>query len=120
VTDSGEEGLYAKELPDKPEKQMFCGGVARRGFVVVAEGIYYISVPPGRRWPDGTWVAPFLTPADFYEIRFFQFASRQSEVIGKIMGPIHLGLTLSGDSQTFLFTKIIDSGADLVMIENFR
>ena len=120
VSDSGVEGLYAKELPDKPEKQILRDGVARRGFVVVADGIYYISMRPDRRWPDGTWIAPFLTPAVPCEIRFFRFSNRRSEIVGKIIDPIHLGLTVSPDRQTFLFTKITDSGADLMMIENFR
>jgi len=120
LSDSGIEGLYTKALPAGPEKEFVHDAVAKRGFVVLPQGIYYLCSPAEGRWPDGTWLAPFQTPPQPYQIRFRRFGDGQSEIVREIKGPLHLGLTISSDEKRFLFTKISDSGADLMLIENYR
>jgi Tol biopolymer transport system component/DNA-binding winged helix-turn-helix (wHTH) protein len=120
LSDSGSEGLYAKDLPNGREHQLIESPVVKRGFAILANGIYYLASRSKSERPYGTWLAPFQTPNEPYEIRFFRFATGQSEAVNEIKGPLHLGLTVSADQKTFLFTKISDSGADLMLIDNYR
>ena len=106
VSHQGAEGLYAKRLPDGDEKQAVKEEVSSRGFAVFADGVYYLH----RLGQSG------------YEIRFQEFANGRVQVVGEIEG--HLvsasGLGVSPDRKTFLFSKVIGSESDLMMIEHFR
>ena len=102
--ESGTEGLYAKLLPDGEEKQVLKDGVARRGFAVFSDGIYYLH----------------RLGLNSYEIRFHEFAGGATRVVGKIEGSISYGVAVSPDRKTFLFSKFSDAGSDLMLIENFR
>jgi Tol biopolymer transport system component len=104
LSDGGAEGLYAKLVPDGEERQVLEEGVARRGFAVFSDGVFYLH-ESGR---------------NSYEIRFHEFAGGQTRVVGDIGGPLGLGLAVSPDRKTFLFTKFNDGGSDLMLIENFR
>jgi Tol biopolymer transport system component/DNA-binding winged helix-turn-helix (wHTH) protein len=104
LSGAGTEGLYAKRLPDGEERQFLKESVNMRGFAVFPDGIYYLH----------------RIEQSKYEIRFFEFAGGRSRVLHEIEGPLHIGFTVSPDRKTFLYSKIIDEGADLVLIENFR
>jgi len=104
LSERGAEGLYAKPLPDGEEKQVLNEGVAGRGFAVLSDGIYYLHQLGLNR----------------YDIRFHEFASGQTRIVSEIEGTLELGLAVSPDRKTFLFTKYSDAGADLMLIENFR
>jgi Tol biopolymer transport system component len=104
LSDGGAEGLYAKLVPDGEERQVLEEGVARRGFAVFSDGVFYLH-ESGR---------------NSYEIRFHEFAGGQTRVVGDIGGPLGLGVAVSPDRKTFLFTKFNDGGSDLMLIENFR
>jgi Tol biopolymer transport system component len=104
LSEGGAEGLYAKQLPDGEEKQVLKEGVATRGFAVFSGAVYYLH----------------QRGVSSYEIRFHEFAGGQTRVVGEIEGAIGLGLAVSPDRKTFLFTKFSDAGADLMLIENFR
>lgn len=41
-------------------------------------------------------------------------------MIGAIEGPLDYGLAVSPDRKTFLFSKRVNVGQDLMMIANFR
>jgi len=71
----------------------------------VVDGIYYI----GRR-----------SDAGYYPLEFFQLSSAASKLLAKIEGGLQIGLSVSPDRKTILFTKTVSVGADLMMIENFR
>jgi Tol biopolymer transport system component/DNA-binding winged helix-turn-helix (wHTH) protein len=102
---AGDEGLYAKLLPDGEEKQVVKEGVAVRGFAVFSDGVYYLH----RR------------DRKSYEIRFHEFAGGQTRVVSDIEAiSLSVGLTVSPDRKTFLFSKWSDLGRDLMLIENFR
>jgi len=104
MSEVGAEGLYAKRLPDGEEKQVLNEGVAGRGVAVFSDGVYYLH----QRGPNS------------YEIRFHEFAGGHTRVVREIEGTLELGLAVSPDRKTFLFTKWSDAGADLMLIENFR
>ena len=96
--------LFAKPLSGGAERQVL-DWVSQRAFVPVEDGIYSI----GRRSANGQ-----------FPLEFFQFSSQTSRVLMNIDGPIYIGLTVSPDRKDILFTKSVASGANLMMIENFR
>jgi Tol biopolymer transport system component len=101
---SGGDGpLYARLLAGGGEKQIL-ERVSSRGFVVFEDGIYYL-VRTGQR---------------NYEIRFYVFATGHSRMVSAFEGRLNLGLSVSPDRKTFLFTWVVSSGSDLMLIENFR
>ena len=81
--------------------------VAARAFQVMRDGIYFI--PPAAKNGSGR------------EIRFYDFATRQSWVIqslGRIS--ISFGLSVSPDGKTFLYSVSQSNGINLMLVENFR
>jgi hypothetical protein len=96
--------LFAKPLGDGPERQVL-DYVSVRAFVVVEDGVYYIGRPGNDRQ---------------HPLQFFQFSTGTSRLLTKFDGTPHLGLTVSPDRKTLLFTNSATSGSDLMLIENFR
>ena len=69
------------------------------------------------------FVAVKVLPADRMaadEDRFHEFSTGRSRVVSSIPGQLNLGLLVSPDRKTFLFTKVMSAGSDLMLIENFR
>ena len=106
VSQAGTEGVYAKGLQDGDERQVVKEQVAVRGLAVFEEGLYYIH-------HRGKFI---------HEIRFHKSAGGRDEVIGEVEGELQAasGLAVSPDRKTFLFSRVIRSGSDLTMIENFK
>ena len=106
VSQAGTEGIYAKRLPDGDERQVVKEQVAMRGLAVFDDGLYYLH----------------YRGKNIYEIRFHELATSQDQVIAEVEGDLEgaSGLGVSPDRKTFLFTKVLRSGVDLMMIENFR
>ena len=96
--------LFAKRLPGGEEHQLL-PYIYLRSFFPEDDGIYYI----GRRTDEG-----------YYPLEFFQFSNSVSRVLAKIEGGVFVGLSVSPDRKTILFSKTIAFGADLMMIENFQ
>ena len=87
------------------------GGQERRlidrvgpGFSVTKDGIYYF----GRKTESGS---PIL---------FYEFSSDTSSLITSVKGVFYARLAVAPDCKTFLFSKVVTSGNDLMLIENFR
>jgi hypothetical protein len=120
LTDAGAEGLYAKRLPDGEEELAVKDRIGERGFAVFADGVYYLHPRGDRRAPYDSMIAPFQNSDEAYDIRFYDFATRTTRSVADIEGAVHLGLAVSTDRTSFLFSKVIDSGSELMMIENFR
>ena len=84
--------------------------VYRRNFSVTPQGIYFIQAPdtdePGRS---------FL-------IRFFDFATGRATRINSLPPGVgvYLGLTVSPDGRSILYTQVDQSQSDLMLVENFR
>jgi len=53
-------------------------------------------------------------------VRFRDAQTGQTTDILKISKPVDLGLALSPDGRTLLFTQVDYSGQDLMLVENFR
>ena len=96
--------LFAKAISGGPERQLL-DWITIRSFFPVEDGIYYVGRPNEKGQ---------------YPLEFFRFSSQKSEVLANIDGTVSNGLSVSPDRATVLFTKIAASGANLVIIENFR
>ncbi len=102
-TKSGGDGpLYARPLGGDEEKQVL-REVANQGFDIFEDGIYYFG--HGR---------PLRS-----EIRFYSFVSGRSRVISEILWS-GLGLSVSPDRNTFLYSLWAPVGSDLMLVENFQ
>jgi Tol biopolymer transport system component len=75
------------------------------GWVVIAEGIYFISKPNEK---------------GVSHIRFKDPATSSIRTIAPIKGKPYWGLTVSPDRRTFLYAQSDESGSDLMLVENFR
>jgi hypothetical protein len=51
---------------------------------------------------------------------FFEFSDNTTRLLAKIDGEVFLGLSVSQDQKTILFSKSATYGADLMMIENLQ
>jgi Tol biopolymer transport system component len=94
--------LYVRPLAGGEEREVL-EHVMARGFAVFRDGIYYLD-------STGTLTS---------EIRFYDFDKGRSRTVGAIDGQLGLGLSVSPDRKTFLFSRIL-TGSDLIMIENFQ
>jgi hypothetical protein len=47
-------------------------------------------------------------------------ATGRGQLLGKLEHAIQGGLTVSPDGRTVLYTRTVNSGADLMLIDNFR
>ena len=56
----------------------------------------------------------------FSRLRFFDFAHRQSRIVADLGDQVALGLGVSPDGRTILFTRVDNLSSDLMMVENFR
>jgi Tol biopolymer transport system component len=119
-------GLVAAESPDGHTlyyltrvdgelwQRSLDGGAARklidsvllRNFAVTEQGIYY-----ARRGSESMWSIRFLN---------LNLATGADTRIAEFTKPALLGLSLSPDRRTLLYTQVDDEGSDLMLIENFR
>jgi Tol biopolymer transport system component len=93
--------LFARPVEGGPERRLLDSVFLGRQFSVFDDGIYYL----GDLQPQG---CPLF---------FFRFATGTKRFITYLDGA---GLTVSPDRRTVLFEKDVASGADLMLIENFR
>src|SRR5450631_1515406 len=112
-TKDGSGPLFARRLGVSEEHQIL-PRVMRGGFCVFDDGIYYLDY----RGKSNAGLTRLLAQ---YEIRFYQFASRNSRLVASAFegwpGP---GLSVSPDRRSFLFTMWRDTEDNLMLIENFR
>jgi WD40-like Beta Propeller Repeat len=74
-------------------------------FAPVDRGIYFIP----RREPTA--------PAS---IQFLSFADSQIKTIIPIAKPVFVGLTVSPDGRSLLYTQLDQEGSDLILVDHFR
>jgi Tol biopolymer transport system component len=96
--------LFAKAVSGGPERQVL-PYVNLFSFVPVEDGIFYI----GKRGDDAR-----------FPLEFFQFSNNRGRLLTSIDGQVELGLAVSPDRKTILFSNSSTTGADLMMIENFQ
>jgi hypothetical protein len=114
---------YAADIDAPGMKSMPIGG---------GEEVQFLDAPERRRWgqvaltdvglyylgPDGGEARP-----RHYATFFYEFASRKAvRVVPLAKSPTsgNPGLALSPDGRSLLFTQLDASGADLMLLENFR
>ncbi|MGD0670033.1 MAG: protein kinase [Bryobacteraceae bacterium] len=78
-------------------------GVIQRAFTVLEKGIYYINQPAGDA-----------------RLQFYDFGTGRSTIVARNLGDVGLGLTVSPDGHTILFSRMISPVGDLMLVENFR
>jgi eukaryotic-like serine/threonine-protein kinase len=94
--------------------------VTERAFSVVRDGIYYIEQQP-RETAANTAAPLSQSPTQAgARLRFFSFASQRATTITDLDGTISLGLSVTPDGRTILFSVIESSANDLMLVENFR
>jgi serine/threonine protein kinase len=78
-------------------------GVIQRASTVFEKGIYYIDQPEGEA-----------------RLQFYDLATGRSTTVARNLGVVGLGLTVSPDGRTILFSRVTSSVNDLMLVENFR
>jgi len=78
-------------------------GVIRWMFAVCDKGIYYVDQPEGES-----------------RLQFYNFATGRSTTVAGKLGDVEMGLTVSSDGRTILFSHVTSSVNDLMLVENFR
>ena len=96
--------LYAKSLAGGAEWQVL-DSVYARSFLAVEDGIYHIAGADDQ---------------GAYSLQFFDFATGKSRVLTRIDSSPSIGLTVSPDRKTILFSAYKPINSDLMLIENFR
>jgi dipeptidyl aminopeptidase/acylaminoacyl peptidase len=123
--------LYYVEALDRPSplwRQPTSGGapvkvldsvvLVSREFAVLDGGIYYIDRPSSdaqaRQGPTGVYIGGEA------RLQYFDFAAGRSRTVARNLGDVGLGLTVSSDGRTILYTRVDSSVDDLMLVENFR
>jgi Tol biopolymer transport system component/DNA-binding winged helix-turn-helix (wHTH) protein len=112
----GKSVLYQATLGESPVMMMpLSAGRPRQvvtcaqptGFAVHAEGVYYVE----------------CGSADDPAVHLVDLTTGRDRALGKLQAasaPLWMGLAVSPDGTAILYSKLVNVGADLMMIENFR
>ena len=100
-----DDGIWRVPTSGGTESQVIDSVHPERGWVVVEDGIYFISKPNEK---------------GVSHIRFKDLSTGSVRTIAPIKGKPSWGLTVSPDRRTFLYTQSEESGSDLMLVENFR
>jgi Tol biopolymer transport system component/DNA-binding winged helix-turn-helix (wHTH) protein len=86
------------------KEKLVLDSVCGRGFAVAEDGIYYLACSDGAS-----------------SINFRRFATNQTEEIARLTEETSgMGLTVSPDRQTFLFTVVARKGNNVMVVDKFR
>lgn len=96
--------LFSRPTAGGPERKIIEHNGQARDFAVFEDGIYYSGRLEAGKIP----------------LLFYQFSTGTSRLITKVEPYVHIGLTVSPDRRTILYTRSIAFGSDLMLIENFR
>ncbi len=100
---SGESPLFATPVFGGAEAKII-DGVVGRGFQVFSDGIYYLGSAKSQ-----------------LEVRFRSFAAGKDRVIGSVKARvINVYISVSPNRKSILLSYSLQSGSDLMLIENFR
>jgi len=102
--EAGTDGLWKMPVEGGPETRVI-PDVYRYNYAVTEKGIYF---------------APNGTRDQTSSIQFLNFATGMATSIVKVQKPLDLGLTVSPDGRTLLYTQVDSAGRDLMLVENFR
>jgi Tol biopolymer transport system component/predicted Ser/Thr protein kinase len=102
--DEDSSALWKMPLTGGEESQVL-PSVDWRNFSLINEGIYFIPGPGA----DGK-----------YSIQFLSFATGKVKTVAPIPGQLTIGLSVSPDGRSLLFSEDDEAGSDLKLVENFR
>jgi Tol biopolymer transport system component len=102
--ESGTGGLWKMPLEGGPETQVV-PDLFRYSYAVTDKGIYF---------------ARDATRERSASIQFLNFATGTAAEIVKVAKPLDLGLTVSPDGRTLLYSEVDSYGEDLMLVENFH
>jgi Tol biopolymer transport system component len=94
--------LFLLNLESGQERQLAECGHAR-SLAASPGALYYFGCPDGEAWP----------------LFRFDTASAKHERLG-VLTSVNMGLTVSPDGKTIVYSRENLAGADLMMVENFR
>ena len=69
---------------------------------------------------QGIYFVPQREPTAPASIQFLSFAEGRIKTIIPIAKPVFVGLTVSPDRQSILYTQMDHEGSDLMLVEHFR
>jgi Tol biopolymer transport system component len=75
------------------------------GFTLGKEGIYFCTAPDKQGHKD---------------LSIYDFATGKTRKILTIERQLGLGLAVSPDDRTILYSQLDEAGSDLMLVENFR
>jgi Tol biopolymer transport system component len=90
--------------PDGGPAVKVIDSVSSRAFALADRGVYYIRAETGSR----------------SSIHFLNLSTHADTRIAELTKPPMLGMSLSPDRRTLLYTQIDDEGSDLMLVDNFR
>ena len=102
--ESGRGGLWKMPVEGGPETQVV-PDLYRYSYAATDKGIYFAHAAAQNR--NGS-------------VEFLNFATGMAAEIVKVDKPVDLGLTVSPDGRTLLYTQVDSSGQDLMLVENFH
>jgi Tol biopolymer transport system component len=97
-------GLWALPLKGGTESQVLPSLYGVDNFAVTKRGIYFI-----RRGPDSGAV-----------ISFMSFSNRLTVDLASVKSPLGMGLAVSPDEKTLLYTQFDRADSDLLLVDNFK
>ncbi|MFN7999138.1 MAG: protein kinase [Bryobacteraceae bacterium] len=85
-----------------------------RNFAVTGKGIYFIP------WTGRS--GPIVMPKsqEGTSVRFFDFATKATKTVFTTDKPVYIGLAISSDQHSLLYTQIDRAESDIWMIDNFQ
>ncbi|MBN8733041.1 MAG: PD40 domain-containing protein [Acidobacteria bacterium] len=124
--EQGTGGVYAVAPAGGEERVVVSVEVPGRAFAVVSDGIFHLAAG-GLESPGGVDPGAYLySYARMYpqswnrgQIRFHEFSSGRSRVLGEILGPIAVGFAVSPDGKRVLYSRR-NSEAELFVMEGWR
>jgi hypothetical protein len=90
-------------MPVSGEERDIVESIKDRNFAVAAGGVYFVQETGGTS-----------------DLRFLQFGSGNVRTIASLGRLVSLGLTISPDERSILFSRTEFEGSDLMLVENFR
>jgi serine/threonine protein kinase/WD40 repeat protein len=99
-------GLWKVPVGGGEETRVLESMGSRLNFVVVEEGVYFLS---GQLYDNVSLV-----------LQFFDFATGRTKLLVQTARPSTMGLAISPDKRWILFTQTDHLGSDLMLVDNFR
>ncbi len=101
---AGADGLWKMPIEGGEETRVI-PNIYRYNYAITLQGIYYVPLPDAGRTSS---------------VRYLNFATGASNEVVKIEKPVDLGLAVSPDGHSLLFTQLDYAGQDLMLVENFK